>query len=631
MASSTNLSISKYDPNVNYPIDKFPWCFEVLNEIMRLVQTKTEKTQNDAINKVINDLITKWEQHSFTLISRTTIRKKIDKMIKEHKRLVALEKNYLDRNSLLTATASEKEKHQKFITAKNKFDEENRCLFDLVQENTIENATVYAKKFYQYQSLPRRKGNIKEPDREFLEQQRKIREEQEEREASEPRRRSSQYCDQNPYIYYDDKASADMDVDCEPNSIAYYNNEENMEDAAELEEDDEEDDFVETDQEFLPPNKRKKKRISIATKEFCQLMDAATLASKPISAVVGLTLKYAGVERKGFCYSRQHFDKKRNFYGQNVEKESIASFQMERAIIHFDGKKYSDSYDRWFEHIVISASFGKDATTLGLEILKKPNGDPDVVTGDNVAQAVLRVLTKYGISEEIIAFCFDTTAVNSGYKSGAVKYLKDEFPERCILEFACRHHIHELVLNKVFTLLFGKTSGPMDTLFKPFRKSWSEIQDKEPDSTEEEDLSGLSEERKNHLIQLLKRLIKIKQIRDDYNEFCQLSLMFLTGDSSLFKFKAMARVNNSRWMGRLIGCLKMYFFRSHFDLGENLQKIKRLIRWGVFVYVEKWMTSTLSACAPNNDLKFLKECLAFSELDESVGKTAFNQIQNHLW
>ena len=67
--------------------------------------------------------------------------------------------------------------------------------------------------------------------------------------------------------------------------------------------------------------------------------------------------------------------------------------------------------------------------------------------------------------------CFDTTSVNTGLKNGACVMLEHKVGEE-LLWLACRHHILEIVLSKVFTLCFGPSSSPDIPLFKRFKAAW---------------------------------------------------------------------------------------------------------------------------------------------------------------
>jgi len=67
--------------------------------------------------------------------------------------------------------------------------------------------------------------------------------------------------------------------------------------------------------------------------------------------------------------------------------------------------------------------------------------------------------------------CFDTTASNTGIKKGACTILERKIG-RNLLGLACRHHIFEIIISKVFNSLpIEHQSGPDLLLFKTFSNS----------------------------------------------------------------------------------------------------------------------------------------------------------------
>ena len=78
-------------------------------------------------------------------------------------------------------------------------------------------------------------------------------------------------------------------------------------------------------------------------------------------------------------------------------------------------------------------------------------------SGENMANAVSTALYNWGITERVRAMSFDTTASNTGRLRGAAPLLEDLLG-RPLLNLACRHHIHEVLLSDVFACLFGKNT-----------------------------------------------------------------------------------------------------------------------------------------------------------------------------
>ena len=64
-----------------------------------------------------------------------------------------------------------------------------------------------------------------------------------------------------------------------------------------------------------------------------------------------------------------------------------------------------------------------------------------------------------GVTENIRVIVFDTTASNTGVYRGAVTLLEFEL-NRKVIWAACRHHIPELEIRNVWSMLFGDNYGP---------------------------------------------------------------------------------------------------------------------------------------------------------------------------
>lgn len=71
--------------------------------------------------------------------------------------------------------------------------------------------------------------------------------------------------------------------------------------------------------------------------------------------------------------------------------------------------------------------------------------------------------------------CFDTSS-NTGRFSGACVLIQRALGQS-LLHFACRHHVLEIILQKVFLALNIKSasSGLDSTMFKCYKEQWSSI------------------------------------------------------------------------------------------------------------------------------------------------------------
>lgn len=97
-----------------------------------------------------------------------------------------------------------------------------------------------------------------------------------------------------------------------------------------------------------------------------------------------------------------------------------------------------------------------------LGVPKLPNG-----TGEAEATAVFNLVQEWNLADRIIFVSFDTTASNTGVYSGACVLLEQKMGKE-LISLACRHHILELIVAKVFDTLMGLSSGPNIKLFQRF-------------------------------------------------------------------------------------------------------------------------------------------------------------------
>uniref|UniRef100_A0A2S2NQM4 DUF4371 domain-containing protein n=1 Tax=Schizaphis graminum TaxID=13262 RepID=A0A2S2NQM4_SCHGA len=91
-----------------------------------------------------------------------------------------------------------------------------------------------------------------------------------------------------------------------------------------------------------------------------------------------------------------------------------------------------------------------------------------------MAEAVYNLINNWNLSNHIQFMCFDTTARNTGQKSGA-RVLLEKMLGQNLIKLASRHHIFEIVVGKVFDHLMGPSNGPDIALFKKISNLWPNI------------------------------------------------------------------------------------------------------------------------------------------------------------
>lgn len=90
-------------------------------------------------------------------------------------------------------------------------------------------------------------------------------------------------------------------------------------------------------------------------------------------------------------------------------------------------------------------------------------------TGANIAAVVYEKLVEWNIVERVEGMSYDTTSNNTGINNGAGVLLEKKLG-RNLLSLACRHHVYEIVLRKVFETKLLPSSAPDVPFFERFAK-----------------------------------------------------------------------------------------------------------------------------------------------------------------
>src|SRR6218665_1869667 len=86
-------------------------------------------------------------------------------------------------------------------------------------------------------------------------------------------------------------------------------------------------------------------------------------------------------------------------------------------------------------------------------------------TGQAMADVMIEVLSEWGVKNCIKALSFDTTSSNTGRKNSACVLVEMQLQKE-VIYLACRHHIHEILLEEAFSIAMGPSTGPDILLFR---------------------------------------------------------------------------------------------------------------------------------------------------------------------
>jgi hypothetical protein len=160
---------------------------------------------------------------------------------------------------------------------------------------------------------------------------------------------------------------------------------------------------------------------------------------------------------------------------------------------------------------------------------------------------------------------FDTTASNSGHKKGAAVLL-EKLLGRNLIHLACRHHIFELVVSKVFVSLFGPTTAPEIIMFQRFKKVWYAIDHRNFAAViDERLLESVTKSLRDQAVEFYKHVLENTSVfclRGDYKELVELCLIFLgeSPTSKMYHFKCPGALHNARYMFIRLVLIKMFSF-----------------------------------------------------------------------
>jgi hypothetical protein len=228
--------------------------------------------------------------------------------------------------------------------------------------------------------------------------------------------------------------------------------------------------------------------------------------------------------------------------------------------------------------------------------------------------------------------CFDTTASNTGRHAGACTLIEQGL-DKNLLYLACRHHIMELVVGAAFEkTTIGTSSGPEIKIFKRFKDHWQFVdQGKFQVASTDPSVESMVTSQRQDIIEFVMEHLKKKQPRDDYMEFMELSMIFL-GEAPTrgMKFRTPGAMHRARWMAKVIYAIKIWLFRSQFNMtASEEQGIRDFATFSVVVHLRAWISAPDAAEAPLNDFRLMRQLLKYPHT--SISAATSKKLSLHLW
>ncbi|ESO02818.1 hypothetical protein HELRODRAFT_174241 [Helobdella robusta] len=193
----------------------------------------------------------------------------------------------------------------------------------------------------------------------------------------------------------------------------------------------------------------------LSSPDVASALDKINLSDRKFTVLAAAIAQASGQDIRDTSLSRSTVHRKRQQHRSIVDSSIRQQFQdrdRNPLLVHWDGKIMNDDPHSRTDRLAVVVTGCNVEKILGIVKIASS-------TGQAQANATFQLFKLWDVSEDIIGMCFDTTAANTGTSSGACVLL-EKLLHRNLLHFACRHHVHELIIGEVFTVLFGPSRGP---------------------------------------------------------------------------------------------------------------------------------------------------------------------------
>ncbi|XP_047123055.1 uncharacterized protein LOC124806322 [Hydra vulgaris] len=401
---------------------------------------------------------------------------------------------------------------------------------------------------------------------------------------------------------------------------------------------------VDAGHEWTTVNKRPRILENIlSSPDVSSTLDRINLSDQKFTILAAAIAKASGQDLQSTPLSRSTVRRKRIEHRSSTEnciRQEFLSSEKPPLVVHWDGKIMRDSTNLEDPKSNVDR-IGVSVTGVDLEkilgIVKLPAG-----TGVAQAKATFQLAKIWDVDSEIVGMCFDTTASNTGSKNGACVLL-EQLIGRNLLYLACRHHVHEVIIVEVFTVLLGPSRGPNIALFERFQQSWPTIDQMNFVPLDDTrltvpQLQQLRAEFGPFLLSFLSGQTSYLP-REDYKEMIELCLLILgftlpshPAGGKPYHFRQPGAYHMARWMAKVIYCMKIFLFRNEFKLTST--EVKNLSEFCIFaahIYVPAWIACPVASDAPLNDLMLFQRIKRYAEVHKIVSQAALKKLQNHMW
>lgn len=276
-----------------------------------------------------------------------------------------------------------------------------------------------------------------------------------------------------------------------------------------------------------PAKPKRSRPPNVVSPGLAAALDRTKESDRNAMYIIAAAAQSLGHSPSAMALNKESIRRARHKPREIAASEIQASFDLNCPLtVHWDEKMLPALTSKeQVERLAVLVSGDETMKLLGVP--KLPNG-----TGQAMATAVFNLIQEWNLTDRINFMCFDTTASNTGVHAGTCILLEEKLG-RNLISLACRHHIMELMVGKVFDTLMGPSSGPNIKLFQRFRECWGSIDHSTYESgLDIEFIASTLNPVKDDIIHFIRQQLTEFHPRDDYRELLHLSLLFLGADCS---------------------------------------------------------------------------------------------------
>lgn len=202
-----------------------------------------------------------------------------------------------------------------------------------------------------------------------------------------------------------------------------------------------------------PPKRRARGSQVMLSQELASALDRTGIRDRKVLRIIAATANSLGHNPQELILNAESIRQARAGYWSQLVAEVKTTFVPDTPLtIIWDGKILPDCDGTRVDRLAILVS--GDGVQKLIGVPKLASGTREAMTS-----AVAEALDDWGLAERVVTMSFDTTTANTGALAGACTLLEQRLGRR-LLSLACRHHVHELMLEKaLFFCLHGAVIG----------------------------------------------------------------------------------------------------------------------------------------------------------------------------